>query len=147
MSTGTDVTGVTSLTVHACWALLRESQVGRLAVVVDGQPDIFPVNFVVDHGSVVVRTGPGTKLAAAAHGASVAFEADGYDAAVGEAWSVVVKGQVELVQTIQEMVDTVGLPLFSWHAAPKPCFVRVVPGEVTGRRFVVVAPARWDTNH
>lgn len=138
---------MTHLTVHACWALLRDSEVGRLAVVIDGLPDVFPVNFVVDHGSVVIRTGAGTTLAATAHGASVAFEADGYDAAAGEAWSVVVKGKVELVQTIQEMVDIVGLPLFPWHAAPKPCYVRVVPGEVTGRGFAVVAAAHADTTH
>jgi len=134
---------VTSLTAHACWALLRDSEVGRLAVVHEGAPEIFPVNFVVDHGSVVVRTGPGTKLAAAAPGTSVAFEVDGYDAAAGRAWSVVLKGQVELVQTIQEMVDTVDLPLFPWHAAPKPCYLRIVPGELTGRRFVVVPAAHW----
>ena len=129
---------MTAVTVHGCWALLRDSAVGRLAVVIDGRPDIFPVNFVVDHGSLVIRTAPGTKLAAAVHGASVAFEVDGYDAAAGEAWSVVVKGQVELVKTLQQAVDTVGLPLFPWHAAPKPCFIRIVPAEVTGRRFVVV---------
>jgi hypothetical protein len=56
----------------------------------------------------------------------------------------VLKGQVELVQTIQEMVDTVDLPLFPWHAAPKPCYLRIVPGEVTGRRFAVVPAAHWD---
>ena len=126
------------LTAHACWALLRGSDVGRLAVAVDGRPDIYPVNFVVDHGSVVIRTGPGTKLAALVHGAAVAFEADGYDPAAGEAWSVVLKGTVERHQPTQEMVDMVTLPLFPWHAGPKPCFVRVVPEDVTGRRFRVV---------
>jgi nitroimidazol reductase NimA-like FMN-containing flavoprotein (pyridoxamine 5'-phosphate oxidase superfamily) len=125
--------------------LLRDSEVGRLAVLVDGRPEIFPVNHVVDHGTVVLRTGPGTKLAAADHGTSVAFEVDGYDAAAGQAWSVVVKGVVERVETTQEMVDVVGLPLFPWHAAPKPCYVRVVPSDVTGRRFVVVAPEHWNT--
>jgi nitroimidazol reductase NimA-like FMN-containing flavoprotein (pyridoxamine 5'-phosphate oxidase superfamily) len=139
------VTGVSHLTAHACWALLRGSAVGRLAVVVDGRPDIFPVNFVVDHGTVVLRTGPGTKLAATAHGSPVAFEVDGYDAGAGEAWSVVAKGQVELVETIQEMVDVVDLPLFPWHAAPKPCYVRIVPSEVTGRRFVVAGARRGRT--
>ena len=125
------------LTAHACWALLRDSEVGRLAVVVDGRPDIYPINFVVDHGSVVIRTGPGSTLAAVAHGAAVAFESDGYDAAAGEAWSVVVKGEVVRHQSSPEMVDDVALPLFPWHAGAKPCYVRVVPGDVAGRRFVV----------
>jgi nitroimidazol reductase NimA-like FMN-containing flavoprotein (pyridoxamine 5'-phosphate oxidase superfamily) len=145
MSTGSAApAGTTTLAAHVCWALLRDSEVGRLAVVVDARPDIFPVNFVVDRGTLVVRTGPGTKLAAAVDGTSVAFEVDGYDPAAGEAWSVVVKGRVELVRTVQQAVDTVGLPLFPWHAAPKPCFVRIVADEVTGRRFGVVDPRHWD---
>ena len=113
MSTRSDaVPAVAPLSAHACWALLRDSEVGRLAVVVDGRPDIYPVNFVVDHASVVIRTGAGTKLAALGHGAAVAFEADGYDAVAGEAWSVVVKGDVERHEDMQEMVDAVALPLF-----------------------------------
>jgi nitroimidazol reductase NimA-like FMN-containing flavoprotein (pyridoxamine 5'-phosphate oxidase superfamily) len=135
--------GVTELLHDASWAALRSTQVGRLAVLVDGQPDIFPVNFAVDHGTIVIRSGPGTKLAAAAAGAFVAFEADGYEPAAGEAWSVVLKGRVELVQAMQEMVDVVAVPLFPWHAEPKPCFVRIVPHSVTGRRFVVADPSRW----
>lgn len=138
-------TSVLHLPEHECWALLRASVVGRLAVVVDGRPEIFPVNYVVDHGSVVIRTGPGTKLAAAAGRAPVAFEADGYDPLVGQAWSVVLQGRAEMLQTMQEMIDTVALPLFPWHAEPKPCFVRVVPEDVTGRRFLAVPPAHWAT--
>jgi uncharacterized protein len=133
-------TSVLHLPEHDCWALLRRSVVGRLAVVVDDRPEIFPVNYVADHGSVVFRTGPGTKLAAAADRAPVAFEVDGYDALAGEAWSVVLHGRAEMLQTMQEMVDTVGLPLFPWHTEPTPCFVRVLPEDVTGRRFLA-APA------
>ena len=80
------------LSTNQCWELLRESPVGRLAVVVDGSPDIFPVNPVVDHGTIVFRTTAGTKLAAA-KGRDVAFEVDGYDAGTAQAWSVVVKGR------------------------------------------------------
>ena len=38
------------------------------------------------------------------------------------------------------------LPLFPWHASPKHRFVRIVPDELTGRRFTVVVPparAEW----
>ena len=28
-----------------CWRLLGETTVGRLAVIVEGHPDVFPVNF------------------------------------------------------------------------------------------------------
>ncbi|MEO8330084.1 MAG: pyridoxamine 5'-phosphate oxidase family protein, partial [Candidatus Nanopelagicales bacterium] len=35
---------------EACWSLLRLADVGRLAVIVDAHPDIFPVNYAVDGG-------------------------------------------------------------------------------------------------
>src|SRR5690348_8803731 len=85
--------GVSLLEPHECWQLLRSTEVGRLAVAVMNQPDIFPVNYVVDHGSVVFRTAEGTKLAAATLGQGVAFEVDGYEPGNGEAWSVVLKGR------------------------------------------------------
>ena len=133
-------TGMEILEPPACWALLREAQVGRLAVAIANHPDIFPVNFVVDHASVVFRTAEGTKLAAAVLGQAVAFEVDGYDADAGEAWSVVVKGQAKELELLQDLFEALDLPLFPWHASPKPRFVRIEPTEVTGRRFHVVEP-------
>jgi Pyridoxamine 5'-phosphate oxidase len=79
------------LTTDACWRLLDDSAVGRLAVVRGGEPDIFPVNYVVDHGGILFRTAAGPKLAAA-RDRVVAFEADGYTAQDSSAWSVVVQG-------------------------------------------------------
>jgi len=122
------------------WALLREAVVGRLGVVVHGAPEIFPVNYVVDHGSIVFRTAEGTKLAGAL-GEHVAFEVDGYDAVSGEAWSVVVKGIAEEIRDLDEVLDALSLPLHPWHAANKPRFVRVTPEVLTGRRFHVAENA------
>lgn len=130
--------GVEVLLPNDCWALLRGAQVGRLAVAIMNQPDIFPVNHVVDHGTVVFRTAEGTKLAAAVLGTAVAFEVDGYDAAKGEAWSVVVKGRAVEIQRLHELLAATDLPLFPWHVAPKGRFVRIEPDSVTGRRFHVV---------
>jgi nitroimidazol reductase NimA-like FMN-containing flavoprotein (pyridoxamine 5'-phosphate oxidase superfamily) len=135
----TDRLGVTILEANTCWELLRNAEVGRLAVSIGERPDIFPVNFVVDHGSMVFRTAEGTKLAAAVLGRAVAFEIDGYDADVGEALSVVVKGCATEVERMQDVYDALELPLFPWHAAPKHRFVRIEPEDVSGRRFTVVA--------
>ncbi len=136
--------GVTNLAANACWALLRSQEVGRLAVSIADRPEIFPVNYVVDHGTVVFRTAEGTKLAGAAQ-RDVAFEADGYEPGTGEAWSVVIKGRGEEVSRAHELLDTADLPLFPWHAAAKPRFVRVVPDEISGRRFHVVDRETWKT--
>jgi uncharacterized protein len=74
--TGTESLAATEQpTVPECWTLLRSTPVGRLATVVMGQPDIHPVNHLVDHGTVLFRTAEGTKLRAAV-GHEVAFEAD-----------------------------------------------------------------------
>lgn len=139
MSTlGRTQNGMEELSAAECWRLLRTHEVGRLAVSITDHPDIFPVNYVVDGDGVVFRTGPGTKLAAAVLGRGVAFEIDGYDPLAGEAWSVVVKGAARQVEHMIEYFEADELPLFPWHAAPKPDIVRIEPGEVTGRRFHVV---------
>ena len=139
----TDRLGITILEESTCWDLLRSCDVGRLAVSIQNQPDIFPVNFVVDHGTVVFRTAEGTKLAAAVLGEAVAFEVDGYDAEAGDAWSVVIRGRAVEIERMQDVFDALDLPLFPWHAAPKHRFVRIEPAEVSGRRFHVVDSSTW----
>ena len=66
------------LSVSESWSLVRSAPVGRLAVVVDGRPEIFPLNHVVDHGTLVFRTAEGTKLSGTV-GHEVAYECDGLD--------------------------------------------------------------------
>ncbi len=131
------------LPVHACWALLRASSLGRLAVVVDGAPDIFPVNHAVDHGALLLRTAEGRKLTAATTG-PVAFEADGVDEATGEAWSVVVRGRAVRLRRPEDLLGTIDLELRPWHGAPKPAFVRIEPDDVTGRRFTPAPAGTWE---
>ena len=135
---GVGPSGMEILEPHDCWALVRQALVGRLAISIANHPDIFPINFVVDHGTIVFRTAEGTKLAGAVLGTAVAFEVDGYDQAKGEAWSVVIKGRATEIQKMHELFEAADLPLFPWHAAPKHRFVRITPDETTGRRFVVV---------
>jgi nitroimidazol reductase NimA-like FMN-containing flavoprotein (pyridoxamine 5'-phosphate oxidase superfamily) len=124
------------LSTNQCWELLRESPVGRLAVIVDGRPEIFPVNHVADHETIVFRTTAGTRLAAA-NGGDVAFEVDGYDASTAQAWSVVVMGRAHDIWEVDEILRALRMPLFPWHPGRKPWFVRIEPASVTGRRFVV----------
>src|SRR5262245_26879160 len=124
---------IVELDEHQCSKLLSSQEAGRLAVAIANHPDIFPVNYVVDHASVVFRTAEGTKLAAAVLGEAVAFETDGETD--GEAWSVVIKGRAVEIENMYELFDAADLPLYPWHLAPKHRFVRVLPELVTGRRF------------
>jgi uncharacterized protein len=126
----------------ACWAVLRTASVGRLAIVVNHRPEIFPINFVVDHATVVFRTAEGTKLDWGV-GRDVAFEVDGYEPEVREAWSVVVKGVAREIKRMYEALEALELPLFPWHGSSKPHIVRIEPDAITGRRFRVAdSPAR-----
>jgi nitroimidazol reductase NimA-like FMN-containing flavoprotein (pyridoxamine 5'-phosphate oxidase superfamily) len=134
----TTLEGTEILDDGECWEKLRSTSVGRLAVDNGGQPDIFPINYVVDDKSIVFRTKPGTKLAASVLLQRVAFEIDGYLPSDGHAWSVVVKGRARLIERMQERYDAEDLPLFPWVAFPKSEFVRVIPQEVTGRRFTLI---------
>jgi uncharacterized protein len=137
--------GVTILDASMCWSLLRSTEVGRLAVAVAHHPDIFPINFLVDHGTIVFRTAEGSKLAAVVTSPNVAFEADGYDPGAGDAWSVVVKGRAQEIKTLNDLVETAEFPLFPWQAGPKQRFVRIVPDDISGRQFHVVGPQSWQT--
>ena len=136
-----DSDGVTVLTEDECWRLVEAAEVGRLALSVAGEPEIFPVNFVVDGRAVLFRTAEGTKLAALTISSRVAFEIDGFLPDSGEAWSVVVKGQAERLEHFPDIYAAEKLALFSWQVSPKQWFVRVNPTKVTGRRFTVVRGA------
>src|SRR5258705_13489694 len=84
-------TGLEILDRDECVALLERSSLGRIAVVIDGRPLIFPVNFALDGEAIVLRTDEGTKLFAARNG-PVAFECDGTDAGYHTGWSVLATG-------------------------------------------------------
>lgn len=136
---------VEHLAEDVCWALLRTTDVGRLAVWVDDHPDIFPLNYAVDHGTVVFRSSAGTKIAAALSDSPVALEADGFDPETSKAWSVVIRGNAQRISDPQELVETVDLPLFPWQAGDKGQFIRIVPTATSGRRFPVADPDVWRT--
>ncbi|WP_026550533.1 pyridoxamine 5'-phosphate oxidase family protein [Arthrobacter sp. Br18] len=119
---------------HTCWELLRHAPYGRLALCDDGTPDIFPINFAIDHGTIVFRTAEGSKQRNAEN-ASVAFEADGVDGDGIRAWSVVIKGEAATIQRTTELLSTIQLPLNAWQPGRKDRFVRIVPTSITGRSF------------
>jgi uncharacterized protein len=131
----TDRLGMTVLSARECLELLRSTEVGRLVTISAEFPDVLPVNFVVDHGTVVFRTFEGSKLDGLTADRNVSFEADGYEPDAGYAWSVVIKGHAELLRTTDQRYDALELPLFGWQVTPRHHFVRIEPVEISGRRF------------
>ena len=119
------------LTRAECWQLLAGPAVGHLGIVVDGAPEVYPVNYVVDGESVVYRVdGPGRLDQA---DPAVCFQIDAFDTERHRGWSVLVKG------TAQRLPDP-GARLRSESPAgapdpPPERWVRIDPIEVTGRKI------------
>lgn len=117
-----------------CDRLLDNQHIGRIAIVVGGQPLVFPVNYVMHDGAVVFRTGRGTKLFGAV-GHPVAFEIDAADAMYHEGWSVLVVGEAEDIADAADLIRLTELRLQPWSDAPKDHYIRIRPRAVTGRRI------------
>jgi uncharacterized protein len=130
---------VTILSEHECWDLLASQALGRLVTSVDGQPEIFPVNFAVQRRTVLFRTAEGTKLVSVAINNRVVFEADEHN--VAEGWSVIVKGTTRTLRTDEEILDAERTQLLPWTAPVKTHYVRIIPTSITGRRFRFSAEA------
>lgn len=124
------------LTDEQCWELLGANQIGRLATVVGGGVDIFPVNYIVHEGRILFKTAEGTKLAGVMAHHDVAFEIDGYNAETNEAWSVVLSGLAQVITHDEELDELEKLPLFPWNLEPKNRFVAIEATGLSGRRFV-----------
>lgn len=128
-----DTNPIEHLSYDAAWAFLMSETVGRLAVSVGNQPDIFPLNYIGHDGKVYFRTAEGTKLLELTVNANVAFEADGYDDT--SAWSVVVIGTAQAMES-QSMIGTLDdLPLHPFAPTLKYVWVEITPTELRGRSF------------
>jgi nitroimidazol reductase NimA-like FMN-containing flavoprotein (pyridoxamine 5'-phosphate oxidase superfamily) len=128
------------LSPERCWEAAATTVVGRLAVIIDGAPEIYPVNYVVDERTIVFRTGPGTKLRAAAAAPVVTFEVDSVDEARRMGWSVVIQGRAKEITDPAELRQVSERGLEVWTPAERPVWIRITPTRVTGRGI----RARWD---
>ena len=108
---------------------------GRLGVIVDSAPEIYPVNHLVDGDSVVFRTAEGTKLRGLERTPLACFEADHTDAMSRTGWSVLVKGRAVEIVDSDELRTARGLARGLWALGEKAHWIRIVPNEITGRRL------------
>jgi uncharacterized protein len=120
-----------------CFALLASKQVGRLGVIAEHYPLIFPVNYALDRDVIVIRTGRGTKLVYAGH-ANITFEVDEIDPVTHAGWSVLVKGLAEEVTPAHgdELLDrTKAAAPTPWAPGEHGHWMRLIPHYVSGRRL------------
>ncbi len=125
-----------------CWGLLATARVGRVGLLVDGRPEILPVNYALDGETVLYRTAEGSVLNQASLSV-VAFEVDHVDEATHTGWSVLVQG---VAQDIGDAVDPTSerlrrLSLVTWAPGARQRWFRIDPGKVSGRRLRIVPDA------
>jgi len=118
-----------------CWNLLAETPVGRVGVLNDSAPEIYPVNHVVDQATIVFRTDPGSKLHGLLRSPAVCYQIDGIDPDTSTGWSVLVKGTATELTHPDDLRRVAELPLEYWSIGRKQHWIRITPTEVTGRRI------------
>jgi nitroimidazol reductase NimA-like FMN-containing flavoprotein (pyridoxamine 5'-phosphate oxidase superfamily) len=125
---------ITALNEDESWDLLSSVSLGRLVTTINGQAEIFPVNFVVQKRTVLFRTAEGTKLFGTVMNDQVVFEVDDHDVAGG--WSVIMRGTAHVLSTSAEIEEADRAQLLPWVATVKLRYVRITPTQISGRRFV-----------
>lgn len=129
-------TGIEVIERDECVRLLGNEVVGRLGIVDGGSPLILPVNYALDGDQVVFRTAEGTKLDAARR-APACFEIDGHDDAAHTGWSVVVRGRLEEVTSLDgPAFDRLAELPHPWAEGERSHVLRLVPSSIQGRRVV-----------
>ena len=124
---------ISLLSTDESWNRLAGVALGRLVTNFAGEPEIFPVNFVVQGRTVLFRTAEGTKLFSAVSNRIVLFEADDHNAAEG--WSVIVRGRAKILRAQTEIAEAERARLLPWIPTHKPLYVRITPSDITGRHF------------
>ena len=136
-----DVHELQLLNPSECEELLAQHSIGRVGISMAALPVVFPVNYAVLDGDIIIRTGEGTKLDAALAGAVVAFEIDDVDPIYHEGWSVLVQGRASVVSEPADIQRVERLPLRPWAPGGRDRIIRIPAEIVSGRRIAVAAGA------
>ncbi|WP_283137141.1 pyridoxamine 5'-phosphate oxidase family protein [Rhizohabitans arisaemae] len=130
-----DSAGLEILTREDCLDLLASVPIGRIVFTDRALPAVQPVNFRMDRESIVIRAAAGSKLAAAAAGSVVAFEADDLNVDLESGWSVTAVGYARCVHDPGEIARLSLLPLRPWAPGKRDDFVVITPTQLSGRRI------------
>lgn len=132
------MTEIRPLSARNCPGLLATQDVGRPAFSEHAMPAIRPVDFSLDDGDVVIRTGPDGSMGRLT-GEVVAFEVDHIDSRSRTGWSVSVLREVQPVTGIDELVRLADPGRRPWPAGDRSRFLRIpvtssAPGRCSCRR-------------
>jgi nitroimidazol reductase NimA-like FMN-containing flavoprotein (pyridoxamine 5'-phosphate oxidase superfamily) len=122
--------------VYACQGrLARLGWRGGLAFVAGGWPIVLPMNFALAGDVVYFRTAADRKFAAAVRSERVTFQVDHVDEVWEEGWSVLVFGNLRVVDDPAELRRVRHLPLRPWAGGDRPHYLRMDILSMSGRRI------------
>ncbi|SFA78313.1 hypothetical protein SAMN05192575_101367 [Nocardioides alpinus] len=124
------------LSREECARLLGAGIAGRVALGTPTGPHIVPVNYAVDHDSVLVRTTAYSLLGTYGRDAQLCFEVDQFDYELKRGWSVVVRGRASFVDDHEELAEiSRSWQPHPWAAGQRHLVVRIPWTEVSGRQL------------
>ena len=126
------------LTEGECWQLLASVSVGRVVFTHRAMPAIRPVNHLIDHRTIVIRSHLGAAIASRASadsGSVVCYEADELDPVRHTGWSVIVTGMARLVRD-PDAIARYEKSLEPWIAGQMDHVIAIEPRFVSGIRLV-----------
>ncbi len=138
-----ELCGLEVLTLDDCLRLLGGGCIGRVGFVVDGEPQVLPVNYAADtDGAMAFRTGVASVLVRVAMQPAV-FEVDGFDERSRTGWSVCVSGLGREITGADDPLAhrLLELAVVTWAPGRRDRWFTVTPDKITGRRIPLAHPA------
>ncbi len=120
---------------------LEEALVAHIGVVVEGEPYVTPMSFIIHEGRILFRTKPGRRLEGIKTNQVVSIETSSFDETSGDWTSVIVKGnatiekddviiQATLTGLYDKYREILGTPLGRGGIQPIASFPNVVTVEI-----------------
>ena len=126
------------LTRSECLGLLGRGVIGRVVFTDHALPTVQPVNYLLDGEEIIFRTANGSKLAAAARGAVVAFQLDEFDLTTRSGWSVTGVGEAYEVVDPARLTELADLQPDPWVREHDAHTLSIPLAIITGRRITAV---------
>ncbi|GAA4224992.1 nitroimidazol reductase NimA-like FMN-containing flavoprotein (pyridoxamine 5'-phosphate oxidase superfamily)/DNA-binding XRE family transcriptional regulator [Streptosporangium album] len=128
------------LDADECMRLISPGGVGRVGFTDPAGPVVLPVNYVIHHGAVLLRTAFGgpldENLRTGVRGVEfkIAFEVDHTDDPNRQGWSVLVRGAAHHLSE-EERAVAASADVEPWAGGERELSIRIAPAEITGRRI------------
>ena len=134
----TEKNRLTELDETTCRQLLASRDMGRVAVNAKPSPEVLPVTYAVRDGDVYFQTAGGVKWDAVQRGLAATFEVDGINPDRRSAWSVVVRGRLEVADDAD--IEDLPKPL---PGGVSPHLARLIVQGISGRRIPAEKGLEW----